>query len=287
FLDATGRMGPSTWEMGAYPEGLGEYPVSGISWYEAEAYAEFAHKSLPSIFHWNIAANPLLSSAIVPLSNYSGHGPAPVGSFKGMSMFGTYDMAGNAREWCWNEGMNQRFILGGGWNDPNYTFQDDFTQAPFNRYETNGFRCVMYIAKDEDRSSLLRSIDYPYRDFMTEQPISEEIREVYKKMFEYDRTDLEAEVVSVEQSESGYIKEEITFNAAYNNERATAFLLLPEKGNPPYQVVVYFPGSNALQTRSNENMEFRYIDFMLKSGRAVMFPVYKSTYERGDGLAST
>jgi len=30
------------------------------------------------------------------------------------------------------------------------------------------------------------------------------------------------------------------------------------------------------------NME--RLDFILKSGRAVVFPVYKSTFERGDGL---
>ena len=34
------------------------YPVTGISWYEAAAYAEFAGKSLPTIYHWNRAAGP-------------------------------------------------------------------------------------------------------------------------------------------------------------------------------------------------------------------------------------
>jgi eukaryotic-like serine/threonine-protein kinase len=46
FHDTTGRPGPSTWEMGNYPPGLDDYPVSGVSWYEAAAYAEFVGKSL-------------------------------------------------------------------------------------------------------------------------------------------------------------------------------------------------------------------------------------------------
>ena len=47
FLDTTGRPGPSTWELGAYPEGRDNFPVNGVSWYEAGAYAEFVEKSLP------------------------------------------------------------------------------------------------------------------------------------------------------------------------------------------------------------------------------------------------
>ena len=32
FRDKTGRPGPATWELGRYPEGLGDYPVGGVSW---------------------------------------------------------------------------------------------------------------------------------------------------------------------------------------------------------------------------------------------------------------
>ena len=45
--DPTGRPGPSTWEAGHYPEGKGDFPVTGVSWFEAAAYAEFAGESLP------------------------------------------------------------------------------------------------------------------------------------------------------------------------------------------------------------------------------------------------
>lgn len=41
FGDSTGQPGPSTWELGDYPPGEGSYPVRGVSWYEASAYADF------------------------------------------------------------------------------------------------------------------------------------------------------------------------------------------------------------------------------------------------------
>ena len=69
FRDSTGRPGPSTWEAGGLSSGGRDYPASGVSWYEAAAYAEFVSKSLPTIYHWNNAAMPVLSSFIVPLSN--------------------------------------------------------------------------------------------------------------------------------------------------------------------------------------------------------------------------
>ena len=58
FRDSTGRPGPATWEAGSYPEGEDEFPVTGVSWYEAAAYAAFAGKSLPTIYHWSLVAGP-------------------------------------------------------------------------------------------------------------------------------------------------------------------------------------------------------------------------------------
>jgi formylglycine-generating enzyme required for sulfatase activity len=123
FQDKTGRPGPSTWEIGNFPEGQEDYPVTGVSWYEAAAYAEYAAKDLPTVYHWTNAALDYAISDIVPLSNFSGHGLSAVGRYQGMSPYGTYDMAGNAKEWCRNATADKRFILGGAWNEPSYNVQ--------------------------------------------------------------------------------------------------------------------------------------------------------------------
>src|SRR5262249_47969759 len=50
FRDATGQAGPKDWIQGEYPKGQDDFPVAGISWFEAASYAEFAGKSLPTIY---------------------------------------------------------------------------------------------------------------------------------------------------------------------------------------------------------------------------------------------
>ena len=79
FVDQTGRPGPSTWEAGGYPDGRGDHPVTGVSWYEAVAYATFAGRSLPTVHHWFRAANTDDSSFLIPYSNFAGTQPRAVG----------------------------------------------------------------------------------------------------------------------------------------------------------------------------------------------------------------
>lgn len=285
FRDATGQPGPSTWEIGSYPEGEDDYPVTGISWYEAAAYAEFAEKSLPTIHHWMRAAGLDQGFHIIPLSNFDDKGPVQVGKYQGMSPFGIYDMAGNAREWCWNQAQEKHLTLGGSWNDPHYMFHMPYARSSFDRTAGNGFRCMKCISPEScpDRAAApLPHADI--RDYSKEKPISDEIFQIYKGLFSYDKTELDPVIESSDDSSAFWIKEKIIYNAAYGNERIIAYLFLPKETKPPYQTVVCFPGVEAVNLRSSENLSEWYYDFIVKSGRAVIFPIYKSTFERYDGF---
>jgi hypothetical protein len=303
FVDKTGRPGPFTWEAGDYPDGHDDYPVSGIGWYEAAAYAEYAGKSLPTAEHWGSGIgfympfiDVLFGSKIIPLSNFNGNNSEPVGKSQGISCFGAYDMAGNVKEWCWNETQVGHIIRGGAWNDPTYMYSDMSQLPSFDRSEKNGFRCVQYINKEkipESAFQLIKNIEgwYGYsgeRDFSKETPVEDKIFEIYKNQFLYDKTDLNDKIEKTDSSNKDWIIEKITFNAAYGKERIIAYLLLPRNASPPYQTLMYWPGLNATFEDSLIKGDWKWdLDFILKSGRAVMYPVYYRTFERKDGPLPT
>ena len=285
FRDNTGRYGPGTWELGDYPQGQGDYPVTGVSWYEAAAYAEYAGKSLPTIYHWSRAASFWFASEIIPLSNFGGHGLWPVGSHQGVSPYGTYDMAGNAKEWCWNALGNKRVARGGAWNEPAYMFPTRDPQSPFERGPTYGFRCVKYVPGKTLPKIFTEAVaEEEHRDFAKEKPVPENVFAIYRNLFRYDPEPLDPVVDSAEESTEYWKKQKVTFSAAYGNERMSAFLFLPVKATPPFQTVIFFPGSNVVYERSSQDLDLVGLDFIVKSGRALVYPIYKSTYERGDGL---
>jgi dienelactone hydrolase len=287
FRDAAGRPGPKDWVQGRYLKGQDDLPVTGISWYEAAAYAEFAGKSLPTVFHWNRAAGPFMASFLVPASNFGSSGLLPVGSKPGMSPWGSFDMAGNVKEWIWNEaGSGKRYVFGGAWNEPNYMFIDPDAQSPFLRASNVGFRCAKYVDPHSIPKAATDPVLSPRRDFANQKPSSDAIFEAYRSLYSYDRLPLNATVETFGKDDEDWKAEKITYSAAYGNERATTYLFLPKKGTPPFQTVIFFPGSGTLTDRTFSFDRTLPLDAILRSGRAVLYPVYKSTFERGDGLES-
>jgi serine/threonine protein kinase/dienelactone hydrolase len=296
LVDQTDIPGPSTWQAGDYPEGQEDYPVSGISWYEAAAYAEFAGKSLPTGHHWGIARGeytPMIiwfqfggNALFVPFSNFQGKGPDPAGSNLGMTAYGAFDMAGNVKEWCWNETPKGRLIRGGAWNDNAYMFGNMSQASPFDRSSDIGFRCTKYIDPENIPEAAMSLIALgETKNFYEEKPVPDSIYEIYKEQFAYDKTDLNANVEWKEESHDDWIQEQISFEAAYGGERMIGILFLPKNAAPPYQTVLYFPGVQAQWRKSSReiegSMEFKvFLSFIVKNGRAVLYPVYKGTMER-------
>jgi formylglycine-generating enzyme required for sulfatase activity/dienelactone hydrolase/tRNA A-37 threonylcarbamoyl transferase component Bud32 len=286
FHDRTGRPGPATWDQGDYPEGQGDFPVTGVSWYEAAAYAASVGKELPTVYEWSHAAGLWATSQIVPLSNFRGNALVAVGTLGGVGPYGTVDMAGNAKEWCWNEIEGRRYILGGAYSEPSYMFNDADAQDPLSRTATFGLRLVKRL-EQKTSAAAAAAIPLPRRDYSREKPARPEIVQAFRSLYAYDRTPLDARMEETEETSERWIREKVSFNAAYGGERLSAYLLTPKGRPPPYQLVVYFPGSNAIHERSSKILPAnRLLSPILRSGRAVLYPVYKSTFERGDALTT-
>jgi formylglycine-generating enzyme required for sulfatase activity/dienelactone hydrolase len=291
LVDRTGRPGPATWEAGDYPEGQDEDPVTGVSWYEAAAYAEFTGKALPTIRHWLVATGHFgwgdaLGRLMLPMSNFKGKGTVPVGTTEAISTEGVVDLAGNAREWCWNASQRGRCLRGGAWNDQEYMYYNVTQAPPFDRSEKNGLRCARYVDAGAVPPSAFDAYETgTVRDLRAEKPVSDEVFAAYREQYAYDPRPLQARVEARHDDREDWVRERVSFDAAYGGERVIAQLFLPRRAAPPFQAVVYFPGAGAVDPRPSDvledNVEFsQNITFFMQTGRAVLYPVLKGTHER-------
>jgi eukaryotic-like serine/threonine-protein kinase len=301
FVDESGQPGPSHWLGGDYQKGHGDFPVSGVSWYEAAAFAQFAGKSLPTDHHWLTAqgaSTPFgdihnIFSEVPAHSNFGGKGPVTVGILDDITTYGAYDMAGNAREWCWNETPKGRILRGGGWDDNPYLFFNPGQLPPMDRSAENGFRCALYLKAESISDSAFHPMQIVEPvDIRKLKPVSDPIFQVYKEQFSYDNTPLNARVEARKENPEGWLLEKITLDAAYGREQIVAYVFLPKNANPPYQTVIYFPSGDVIAAGSSKDIENyyevpTYVSFMVKSGRAVLFPVYKGTFERGNATLAS
>jgi dipeptidyl aminopeptidase/acylaminoacyl peptidase len=188
-------------------------------------------------------------------------------------------MAGNVKEWCVNEvtGEGRRYILGGGWNEPSYRFAEQDARSPWLRLETFGVRLVKNLGP---ATAATLPVGRVSRDPGTIVPVGDEEFAIYRRLYEYDRTPLHAQLEAVDDSNPYWRKETVSFAAAYSRERVPAYLFLPKQTKPPYQTVVLFPSGYARVVRSSRSLDIISFEFLLRSGRAVLYPVYQGTFER-------
>jgi serine/threonine protein kinase len=174
FIKATGYRAPSEWKNGTYPYGTGKLPVTGVSWEDAQTYAKWAGKRLPTEAEWEFAARGFdkrtypWGNKFVPEKANIAREPAQLTKVEnyptGVSPFGAYDMAGNAWEWTDSDfkpypgsafrvdGCNRCKVLRGGSfvNRPEYAtvfyrlpYEASLVADPNIYY---GFRCAQSTA---------------------------------------------------------------------------------------------------------------------------------------------
>jgi dienelactone hydrolase len=299
--DHTGLPGPATWSNGKYPEGQADYPVGGVSWYEAAAYARFVGKRLPTWWHWTRAGFQFEGQdgwMVLPTSNITAAEPRRVGL--GLpSTYGLYDMAGNVREWMANPAGSGHLTLGGAWDDADYQVLKFMPKPEFDRAPGNGFRLAKYIDADSVLARIGGPISpvgpgwtglmptVPARDFRKVRTVSDAEFASLLRMYDYDHVPLNARRDSAGPA-GRYRWEKVSFAAAYGSERMAAYIYVDTAARPPYEPVIVWPGSGAMTARAfnPRTQNITRVAFILRSGRALVFPLYKGSFERDDSTFS-
>jgi len=289
FIDSTHRPGPAEWQLSTYPAGQDSYPVGGISWYEAIAYARFRGQMLPTIHHWARAAfAPFdnrynVAPAVALASRYSADGPVAADAEGGWGPWGTLHMAGNLREWLWNSAGDVGLSPGGAWSDYAMDNWGTYPNPPMDRSPTNGMR-LMQIPHDAEllaelREPIHRIMDGDLRPLA---PVSPEAFAAMRTQFDQAQprpTDISTEIV---QETALAIVEEVVLTFA-ETERATLYVIRPRTHADSLQPIVYAPAANCcvLKRPNREALaQLQEAGFVVDGGRALILPIWFGSYQR-------
>ena len=177
FLEATGHAEPRFWEAGEFSGP--RQPVVGISWENANAYAAWAGKQLPTEVQWEFAArgkeNRLYPwGRAEPDSNWCNFGdyldmPSIVTMHEeGKTPEGVCDLGGNVYEWTRDpflpypelrpgdgppKAAPRCTVRGGCWNSAPEEIRCTHRKGlfPETKAPTVGFRCVLPARSEQER----------------------------------------------------------------------------------------------------------------------------------------
>ena len=153
-----------------FPPEKADHPVTGISWHDAGAYADWAGKRLPTEVEWEKAARGT-DGRKWPWGDVFerdrcnlGSDTAPVGAYAGdKSPYGALDMAGNAQEWTASP-----FLAYPGNSSGNVAFDPEKKVVRGSYYGGNDFlaRCSMrFCALPGEPGKKPEGLNYAYIGF--------------------------------------------------------------------------------------------------------------------------
>ncbi len=178
FVDAMNYPKPRHWtSSGSFEPEESDFPVTWVSWSDANNYATWKGRRLPTEKEWEYAARSGDRNYFYPWGNDFRAGfanvfqggarktkPAPVGTYKDdRNRFGVYDLGGNVSEWVQDffrlySGKPSEFdklkvYRGGHFTDPpetatsTYRWADDGNTTDENTLSVTGFRCAKSVGR--------------------------------------------------------------------------------------------------------------------------------------------
>jgi hypothetical protein len=194
--------------------------VGGVSWYEAAAYAEFAHKSLPTVYHWYWAAGIGITSQIIPWSNFI---PRDHERWPDAWTGALWELRhGRQRERVDGEQVQGEALhCGRRLERTSYMFQQGDVRSPWDREATFGFRCAQYVAEISEK--LKGEVVKDERNRRGEPPVDDRGFQAFKETLSYKKTEVKVLSRHVDNAPLRWRREDITFprRMALNRSRST------------------------------------------------------------------
>lgn len=289
FTGKYGKSGPSNWSYGKFDPGTENHPVTGISWFEARAYASFRNLSLPNIFQWLYSSGSGISSIydskVLNQSNFNSNLLRNVDDERGSNGEIT-NIAGNVKEWLTNpfgESKAEYSILGGSYLESSYYFKNYSSLSPFDRSLGNGIRLVKNFDISDEKYSNQIIPDF-YRDVVKIPNISDDAFEVYKSQFDYDNYEIDIKNEISDNLQSGYTMEKFSMTPPYtSDEKLYGFIIYSNEFKEKLNPVIIFPSAGALVRNSIDglpNVLLNNFKYLIDEGFAIIHPIYFNTYDR-------
>lgn len=286
FKDRTGNFGPANWTDGRFPEGEANFPVDGVSWFEAAAYAKYRGKVLPSVQHWRFFSVSTDPQTVLRFCNFSGR-ISKVGTRSGTGYHGVKDVYGNVSEWCSNSNENGlRVLNGAAANDPDYLFWCPKFANPWERKSGNGFRCIQVEDLGEYKKLSRQPIEKrrPADLDRHREPLPD-LRQWYHYRADQPLHPALIKSEEVKDSHRDYHHETIELDTVYDESRFNLHIFTPHQQRSNI-TVIYLPGIGRYNKPMNfsltnrSDIDVKFVDELTQKGHRVAYPIYQGCYER-------
>ena len=287
FTDKYGQLGPANWSYGKFPAGLENLPVTGISWFEARAYARYSKLSLPNLYQWLFASGIpddwfTVNQSVTNESNYNSTQLREVSNNAG-SYNELNNIGGNVKEWALNPNGDEKekySIMGGAYNEASYTFNNYYSLSPFDRSIGNGFRLSKNLSNKQSELDNEIIPDFK-RNFDELEDVSDEVFEVYKSQFDYGNKPLNSITTNIEDFNEGYTAQKFELETTYeSDEKLTGYIVFSNKFKDKYSPVIIFPNASSIGTNNDSDFPNLGFKHLLDEGYAIIQPMYFNTYNR-------
>jgi eukaryotic-like serine/threonine-protein kinase len=297
FVDRTGMSAPRGWSSQRPPPGAGRLPVTGVSWFEADAYCRFREARLPTLFEWEKAARDgrlaVGAGVVMPWgylgargtadgrANFAGEGPVAVDAHPfGISAYGAHAMAGNAKEWLANAAEDGRALTGGSWTDPVYMFAEVGAMDPAAAAADVGFRCARSAGAGlDDASAQGAHALLLHRPTPVYTPADDATFARLLAHYDYERRPARAEILERTEG-AAWVRERVAYDGP-DGDRVQALLYLPTGARPPFQTLVLVPGSDVFMGTTLAQAAEWLLEPHIREGRAVFTVIMKGMTGRG------